>query len=82
MGVLVLVPAALSPNGQITLLAPSAKPPSLWICSLELGRGFLPWVLSKLWGYQAAARLSSACCCGIWVWGSRAADDTQGQITL
>lgn len=82
MGVLVLVPTALTPKGQGTLLAPSPKPPSLWICTLELGLGLLPQVLSKSGGYQAAARLSSAWCCRIWVWGSWAADDTQGQLTL
>lgn len=38
---LVSVPAALTPKGQGTLLAPSHKPPSLWMCTLGLDS--FPW---------------------------------------
>lgn len=65
----VLVPKALIPKGQGTLLAPSPEPPSLWICLLTLGFGLLLQVLSKL-GLSGKARLPSAWCCRIWVWGS------------
>ena len=47
MGVLVPVATALTLEGQGTFPTPSPKPPSLWICTLELGLGILPQVLSK-----------------------------------
>lgn len=47
MGELVSVLAALTPKGRGTLPASSPEPPSLWICTLELGLGVLPQVLSR-----------------------------------
>lgn len=60
MGALVSVLTALTPKGRGTLPASSPEPPSLWICTLGLGLGVLPQVLSKSGGYQAAARFFSA----------------------
>lgn len=39
MGTLVSMPTVLTPKGQGTLPAPSPKPPSLLICTLEWGLG-------------------------------------------
>lgn len=50
MGTLVSMPTVLTPKGQGTLPAPSPKPPSLLICTLELGLGVLLKVLSKSGG--------------------------------
>lgn len=64
MGALVSVTTVLTPKGQGTLPAPSPKPPSLLICTLELGLGLLPQVLSKSGGLSGSGK--SLLCLMLW----------------